>query len=915
YQIWARTVNNYGKSVWFGPVPVRTAEKSEAVEQLLQGTKFENYTWFAWADDDKGTGFTTDPAQKDSKKWLGIAQNKKLKTPSQNHQEYEWNKKAAEVGDVFTQDEQSRLDDVMAGRVPGTSEEMLSAQEALRDKRFNNELQTALDLLNRGINAGALGGETPAGAQSKADAAKASALQAAKADSNLSNNVTENNVTRIARPKGGSFQKGGFNVTGAIKVQLPVFFTSSMVSFYVDVFEYRSGKSFSVYVSGHNDAGSKKWHSVTAKIVGDEASNYTVRAGHENNKCCFWIAELSSKFHYPSITVRDVQISFAAYDITLWDDNWNVALVSSFGVVQNELRGNVVGNNVAQQKADIAKAQAIITANDDATTKANTARTQAVEDIAAGNFIAQQGLIKKLIANQALMNQVIAQFGQFGGLAAEAIAAKAVSTDKLHVLARNLVNNFSHTGERTGWSGNFPLVDHVHKGQTIKAMEVATSGNIEVFSEWFEIDHTKIYEINFTFYRVSGGATGSRYLGMNADQSLTEVIYNSSRTSGGDSGNFYFYYGDIANGEAKSIKAYIIGSEVDPASVPETDFSICKLKPATKKIRLRALSYYNNGITTVDRWINPSVTELGSGTITARQLIATQALFNIVKAQFAKFGGLTANELNVDSAFINKLISNRGLFDELKARIAVFGGLTANEIATGAVRTEHLAVGQTLQSPVINGGQVRLIGSNYMRVTSAAPFGPDNLVEWSGPKLMSGSNPNWSALRKANATTYVTDKGDAYFGGTLSAGVLRTSTSNPKLSSYANGEIAVEIGPFSTRGRTKTIISSFSFASSWTSSSSTSLKPSISWVLERRIGNGNWQALTSVTQRGHVHSHFEGEIGKYENAKSLNASNTFTDTTNSTSLYSYRIRITGYNNASPSSAIDGQMFSLSSSEE
>ena len=1237
HYIWARSINNFGHSAWFGPVLAQTSDDPTAIINLIEneiGARLGAYTWFAWADDNEGAGFTTDRTLSDGKAYMGVANEKSVATPSGNYQDYAWSRIAADIGSIFTPSEELALDNLMAGKLPGGSKDLLALQDALNNNSLSNDLLDANKLLNQGINAHSLGGETPTGAQTKADAAKNNAISTAandastkannaqsvaeanaaldalnqsaiakseaistaaldaqskanvaqavaiaatasidlkitgvgvtvsgntcrftsgswtggvysseayvggcvataviselsgsnprvmfglndvafssgsyvdinfaiyadvsryqvyesgsskgvvlsrapvvgdvlvveydgvnvrylisgaivrmvaasanlklhldssfhgtpmglshmslnsmanlndarvfasaeaqvkangaqvaaesyalakanlaevtakayadgkvsaeeiraiadaqakadaaknqaistalinaKSDPELSNNVSEGGVTKISRPQGGAYSSNGANQVGAIKVQLPQGYSSTMISFFVDVYDYSTGKSFSIQVGGYNySAGS--WINVTAKIFGDEATNYTVRFGYENGKCCIWIAETTSIFQYPKVSVRDVQLGYANYAISQWLSGWAVSLVQVLGTISKTLSNNLVSEQMAQ-------------------TKASTAKVQAIGDVAAGNFSAQIGLItsllassglfnqlksrlgvfgglttetiaslaiatnhlqagavvtdklsanavtanklqvdtaliQKLIADQALFNQVQAQFGQFGGLTANAIAAKAITTEKLDVRARNLVNNFTATGETTGWSTR-PLVNHVHKGQTVKAMQVITSGNYQGLSSYFDIDHTKIYEVNFSIYRKSGGATGTRYFGMHATGGPDGSVeyYNASTRSGGSStSNFYFWSGDIATGATYQMRAYIVGSEVDIAAVPDSlnVWSICKLKPGTKQVRLRALNYYNAGVNTEDYWFNPSVTDVGGGIISANQFLANTGLFNTLKAKLASFGGLTVNELSVDTALITKLVGTSALFNQLTAQLATFGGLTANAIAADAIEGRHFKASQLIESPIIQGGEFRLVGTGFMKVMRATPFGPDGLVEWYGPKLLTGTNPNYNALKKSNAITYLSANGDAYFGGILSAGVFKNGGTVTVKTPYPSNSYPLTIGPFGTNGNSKTVVVSFNLSASYssTSNSTNPAQPKLSWQLQRKIGSGGWSTISSGIFNGTTTVEYEQETHRYHSFEHLSGSSTTVDNNTSTNDFHYRIKV------------------------
>ncbi|TVP08701.1 hypothetical protein AYI87_20935 [Shewanella sp. KCT] len=299
------------------------------------------------------------------------------------------------------------------------------------------------------------------------------------------------------------------------------------------------------------------------------------------------------------------------------------------------------------------------------------------------------------------------------------------------------------------------------------------------------------------------------------------------------------------------------------------------------------------------------------GSITTQKLVSKAVTTDKIAAN-----AVTANELFADSALINKLVASQGLFNDLVARLAVFGGLTANSIAAGAILGTHIKAGEKIQSPIIEGGQLRLIGSGYMKVQAATPFGPDSLVEWYGPKLLSGTEPNWGALKKSNAITYLAANGDAYFGGSLSAGILKTGVTNPDKNQYAASSIPVQIGPFGTNGKAKNVVVSYDLsADSTTSSSSAVSNKSLQWQLQRSIGNGAWTTVASGTFTIAVNKTWNSEFGYYEIREYCHASSTYTDNSTSTSDFMYRVLVVSATRYHVVSQVSSQTISIVSTEQ
>jgi len=274
-------------------------------------------------------------------------------------------------------------------------------------------------------------------------------------------------------------------------------------------------------------------------------------------------------------------------------------------------------------------------------------------------------------------------------------------------------------------------------------------------------------------------------------------------------------------------------------------------------------------------------------------------------AVFAVSGG----KLIVKSAYIGQLDSAN-----IKA-----GAIDATHLSANSIEAKHIKANQLIESPTIRGGKVELIGANFMRISSATPFGDDELVEWSGMRLMNGDSPDYNALRKSNATTYVTDTGDAYFGGNLSAGTYRSSVTNSSKAAYTNNSYPVEIGPFESKGGKKSVVVSYSLtANSFLQSSSLGFEEGgltyLKWELQRKIGSGSWATVSSGTFAGAVNFEPAGNQG-YFIYERCNGSITYTDANTSSSDFSYRVKVINQARYHGTSGISTQRISVISTEE
>ena len=140
----------------------------------------------------------------------------------------------------------------------------------------------------------------------------------------------------IARPKGAQYQTTAGNITGAIKIKLPTHGTADMLSFWVDIFDYSSGESVTLWIAGYlyQTTGNNEWTNETALIFTEQTSKTpeNVRFGADGSNNCVWIGETNDTWSYPQVIVRDFQAGYTA-DIDAYDDNWEISFVTSFATV------------------------------------------------------------------------------------------------------------------------------------------------------------------------------------------------------------------------------------------------------------------------------------------------------------------------------------------------------------------------------------------------------------------------------------------------------------------------------------------------------------------------------------------------------------------------------------------------------
>lgn len=147
-------------------------------------------------------------------------------------------------------------------------------------------------------------------------------------DYRVSNVKTENGVTTIARPAGGTYYNSGASVTGVIKITLPQSWSSTLMKFGVDIRQYNTTKSFTLQLGGYNHISSSIWINSFAQLAGSTASNNRVRFGHDGTKCCILIGDVTSEWNNPSVVVKDFQASHSNYTRDKWETGWVISIVT-----------------------------------------------------------------------------------------------------------------------------------------------------------------------------------------------------------------------------------------------------------------------------------------------------------------------------------------------------------------------------------------------------------------------------------------------------------------------------------------------------------------------------------------------------------------------------------------------------------
>lgn len=262
----------------------------------------------------------------------------------------------------------------------------------------------------------------------------------------------------------------------------------------------------------------------------------------------------------------------------------------------------------------------------------------------------------------------------------------------------------------------------------------------------------------------------------------------------------------------------------------------------------------------------PGQTQPGPWAVGAAGLAS--ATFALKVAQDAQIT-LTTNVNGHVSGMVSKNDGQRGVISFLAD---VFEIITSGSVGVRFTRR--------------NGGYFMRFYAASVQTILGINFGAsNNLCFWYGP------NVGEENCTQANGTIWFNNAGSAYFGGSLSAGVLKNAAQSTQISAAAT----VDTGPFTTNGGARVVNSSMSYTNAGYTATDQggTVALSAGVVLERSRDNGaTWTQISNFTATGQrIFVEFEPGLG-YNYEFSLTGSTTYTDNTGGTANVNYRLRIT-----------------------
>lgn len=242
-------------------------------------------------------------------------------------------------------------------------------------------------------------------------------------------------------------------------------------------------------------------------------------------------------------------------------------------------------------------------------------------------------------------------------------------------------NNFSRTGNLTGWSpaANASGLDGV-KLQSNSTYNwvgaVTTSGNVEIYSDFYEVDANRSYKLGLTINKPA--ATGSIYFGITCYNASKQAVGVYTGTSTTLNTNFYYYITNSVIGGWLNLEGYLMASNIDRAKLPTgKNVSVCAvMHPTTKYVRIRFLNFYNNGTSSTMYFAHPFITDAENSQGLTDTSITS--ITNRTATLETSVNGITSRVTSVETTAINTANNLANLKIGVRNILRNSGGSSAN---------------------------------------------------------------------------------------------------------------------------------------------------------------------------------------------------------------------------------------------
>lgn len=357
------------------------------------------------------------------------------------------------------------------------------------------------------------------------------------------------------------------------------------------------------------------------------------------------------------------------------------------------------------------------------------------------------------------------------------------------------------------------------------------------------------------------------------------------------------------NARATAISAEASARQALAARVTTTENNITSNTAAINNevaVRAAADSSLASSISTLTSTVNGNTASIQTQQSVLNGLTAQYMVKLDVNGRIAGFGlynnGATSDFIVLANKFAVVDPSNNA---NVKVPFSVVNGVVyMQNVVIGDAVIGNMSVGKltngTLNANVQMGtGKIIFDNGSYLMAQGVGFGSSSQFLIWYGPRPTGG---NLSLCTEANARFYLKTNGDSYFGGTLSAGILKNSATTTSILSNAS----VIVGPFGSNGGPKTVVMSYNYRRARTISDAVSYGGSATAtvLLQRSFDGSSWTTLATLNVTGSIEAANDG-YGVYEPGQLvevMGGSLTFTDTNTATANYHYRGILTSRTN-------------------
>ena len=129
----------------------------------------------------------------------------------------------------------------------------------------------------------------------------------------------------IQSPKGGTFTTSNSTYTGYLRIKLPCGMLNTMLSFFVDIYDYSLNCSVTYKIAGYSYSGG--WVRCTAQCVSSYEGSYSdlsIRFGTLDGNAAVEIGESNTSWSYPQVLVRDFVFGYSNATVANYFDSWTI---------------------------------------------------------------------------------------------------------------------------------------------------------------------------------------------------------------------------------------------------------------------------------------------------------------------------------------------------------------------------------------------------------------------------------------------------------------------------------------------------------------------------------------------------------------------------------------------------------------